>query len=551
MRVNDRQQPIRGHLVELRRRITWSAVSVLVCTGAAFAFHKQILLLLMRPAQGFEGVAAGKPIYTEMTEFIGIAMKVSLLAGLFLSLPLVLYQIVMFIAPGLSKAERRYLYVLLPASLFSFLLGAFFGHQVLFPPAVRFLLSFGSEVAEPYIRIGNYTNLMLTLLFWMGIIFEMPILAYFLSKIGVLTSSFLARNRRYAVVIAFIMGALITPTFDPFNQALVALPIIVMYELGIWLAKLGGREESKGRSSVWFRVLRWFIMVVVVLLFIAYGYIAYLMASGVTKAERNPLERNPTEFGLAYEDVEFLSRGGDVSLRGWLIGEAGDGPAVIVVHGLSTNRAHENGLRIARSLFDGGYAVLLFDLRAHGDSAGERVSGGFFEKDDMLGAYDFLVERGVSPGRVGVLGSSMGAAIALLGAPEEPGIRAVVADSSFADVQDLIASETARATIFPRWMVPVFAPGLKSVARVLYGINIGRIAPEKVVGSLGYPVLIIHGEADARIPVEHAVRLRDAAYAGSELWTLPGVEHGDVFDARPDEYVERVMAYFEGQLGPP
>ena len=330
--------------------------------------------------------------------------------------------------PGLSPAERRYLYVLLPASLLSFLLGAAFGHQVLFPPAVRFLLSFGSEVAEPYIRIGNYTNLMLTLLFWMGLVFEMPILAYFLSKIGVVTSSFLARNRRYAVVMAFILGALITPTFDPFNQTLVALPIIVMYEIGIWLAKLGGREESKGRSSVWARVLRWSIVVLFILLFIAYGYIAYLMASGVTKAERNLPDRSPTEFGLAYEDVEFPSRGGDISLKGWLIGEAGEGPAVIVIHGLNTNRAHENGLRIARSLFDGGYTVLLFDLRAHGDSGGERVSGGFHEKDDMLGAYDFLVERGVSPGRVGVLGSSMGAAIALLGAPEEPGIRAVVAD---------------------------------------------------------------------------------------------------------------------------
>ena len=522
-----------------------------MCTGAAFAFHKQILLLLMRPARGFEDVAAGKPIYTEMTEFIGIAMKVSLLAGLFLSLPFVLYQIVMFIAPGLSRAERRYLYILLPASLFSFLLGAFFGHQVLFPPAVRFLLSFGSEVAEPYIRIGNYTNLMLTLLFWMGIIFEMPILAYFLSKIGVLNSSFLARNRRYAVVIAFIMGALITPTFDPFNQALVAVPIIVMYELGIWLAKLGGREQAERRSSVWSKVLRWVIMVLVILLVLAYGYIAYLMASGVTKAERNPLERTPTEYGLAYEDVEFPSRGGDADLKGWLIGEAGEGPAVILVHGLSGNRASERGLKIARALFDGGYAVLLFDLRAHGESGGERVSGGYYEKDDMLGAYDFLVERGVAPGRVGVLGSSMGAAITLLGAPEEPGIRAVVADSGFADVEDLIAGETARATIFPKWMVPIFTPGLKIAARVFYGIDVGRIAPEKVVGTLGYPVLIIHGEADERIPVEHAARLREVAYAGSELWTLPGVEHGDVFDARPDEYVDRVLAYFGSHLGSP
>ncbi len=524
---------------------------MLACTGIAFAFHRQILILLLRPADRFVETPAAKPIFTELTEFISIAMKVSLLAGLFLSLPFVLYQIVMFVAPGLSGSERRYLYVLLPASLLSFLAGAVFGHSVLFPPAMNFLQTFGSEVADPYIRIGAYTNLMLTLLFWMGIIFEMPILAYFLSKIGVLTSSFLARNRRYAVVVAFIMGALITPTFDPFNQALVALPIIVMYEIGIWLAKIGGREEPKRRSSVWGRVLRWSIMALVILLLMAYGYIAYLMASGVTKAERNLPDRTPTEYGLSYEDVEFPSRGGAVELRGWLIEADGGGPAVIVVHGVSTNRAHENGLSMARSLFDAGFTVLLFDLRAHGESGGERVSGGFFEKDDMLGAYDFLLERGAPPGRVGVLGISMGAAIALLGSSEEPGVRAVVSDSAFAHVEDLIASETARATVFPRWMVPVFVPGMKAVARVAYGIDMGRVAPEKVVGSLGYPVLIIHGEADTRIPVEHAVRLREAAYAGSELWTLPGVEHADVFETRPDEYAERVSSYFEAQLGPP
>ena len=548
--MKDRQQPIRGHLVELRRRITWSAVSVLACTGIAFAFHRQILILLMRPAQGFADTPAGKPIYTELTEFISIAMKVSLLAGLILSLPFVLYQIVMFVAPGLNRAEKRYLYVLLPASLLSFLIGAAFGHRVLFPPAVNFLQTFGSEVADPYIRIGNYTNLMLTLLFWMGLIFEMPILAYFLSKIGVLTSSFLAKNRRYAIVVAFIMGALITPTFDPFNQALVALPIVVMYEIGIWLAKLGGRE-SQGRSSVRARVLRWGILAVFILIFLAYGYVSYLMASGVTRAERNPPELSPTEFGLAYEEVEFTSRGGGVSLSGWLIDAVGDGPAVIVVHGLNANRANRAALELARSLSAGGFDVLLFDLRGHGESGGDQVSGGFYEREDLLGAYDFLVERGAPPGRVGVVGFSMGAAIALLGAAEEPGIRAVAADSAFADVSDMIATEAARATSFPAWMTPVFVPGMKVVARVLYGIDVGRVVPERAAASLGYPILIIHGGADGRISVEHAERLMDAAYAGSKLWIVPDVDHSDVFDARPDEYVERVEAYFRSQLGPP
>jgi len=218
----------------------------MVCTGATFFFHQQILEFLMKPAQGFAGMPDQKPVYTEMTEFIGIAMKVSLMSGFALSVPFVLYQVVMFVAPGLTSKERGYLYILLPASLLAFAGGAVFGYFVLFPPAIRFLLTFGSEVATPFIRIGNYANLMLTLLFWMGIVFEIPIVMFFLSKIGVVHARFLARQRKYAIVAAFVLGAIITPTFDPINQSLVALPIIVMYEIGILLARLGrrGREPS-------------------------------------------------------------------------------------------------------------------------------------------------------------------------------------------------------------------------------------------------------------------------------------------------------------------
>ena len=244
--MRDRRLPINQHLLELRRRLVRSAIAVMVCTGAAFFFHQQILEFLMKPAQGFAGMPDQKPVYTEMTEYIGIAMKISLMSGFALSVPFVLYQVVMFVAPGLTSKERRYLYILLPASLLAFAGGAVFGYFVLFPPAIRFLLTFGNEVATPFIRIGNYANLMLTLLFWMGIVFEIPIVMFFLSKIGVVHARFLARQRKYAIVAAFVLGAIITPTFDPINQSLVALPIIVMYEIGILLARLGrrGRKPS-------------------------------------------------------------------------------------------------------------------------------------------------------------------------------------------------------------------------------------------------------------------------------------------------------------------
>ena len=243
--MNDKRLSIAAHLLELRRRLMWSAVVVLVFTGVAFVFHQQILKLLMEPAQGFADIPNQKPIYTDLTEFIGVAMKTSLLAGLLSSVPFVLFQMVMFVAPGLTPGERRYLYALVPVSVLAFAAGAAFGYRILFPPAVRFLLSFGDEVATPYIRIGGYVNLMLTLLFWMGIVFETPVVLFFLSRIGVVNSAFLARHRRYAVVIAFVLGAIITPTFDPINQSLVALPIIVLYEASIWLTKIGGRRKRQ------------------------------------------------------------------------------------------------------------------------------------------------------------------------------------------------------------------------------------------------------------------------------------------------------------------
>ncbi len=242
--MNDEPLPLKSHLLELRRRMTYAAISVVVTTSVAFVFHRQILTLLMEPAAQFVDLPFGKPIYTTLTEFISIAFKTSLLVGLFASLPFVLYQIIMFVAPGLNRKERRYLYILMPVSLVVFVLGAAFGYRVLFPPMVRFLLNFGGDVAIPLISIGSYINLMLTLLFWMGIIFEMPVVIFFLAKIGVVSYSFLSKHRRYAVVIAFILGAIITPTFDPVNQSLVAGPIIVLYEVSVWLAKLAARGRN-------------------------------------------------------------------------------------------------------------------------------------------------------------------------------------------------------------------------------------------------------------------------------------------------------------------
>ena len=245
----ERSISIQAHLLELRRRLMYSSIAIFITTGIAFVFHEQILILLMEPARGFANIPGGKPIFTELTEFLSTAMKASLLVGLFTSLPFVLYQATMFVSPGLTPAERHYLYALLPVVIIVFVLGSAFGYRILFPPMIDFLLRFGSDVATPQIRIGNYVGIMISLLLWMGVLFETPVVLFFLAKIGLVTPRFLLKNWRYAVVISIVLGAIVTPTIDPFNQFLVAGPVILLYLVGIGTAWIGARGRTKKASN--------------------------------------------------------------------------------------------------------------------------------------------------------------------------------------------------------------------------------------------------------------------------------------------------------------
>jgi len=243
--MQDARRPLREHLEELRRRLLYSLLALAVGTGVAFVFWKPILQALLRPAEAGLQATGGKPVFTEATEFLAVTFKVSLLAGLALSLPFILYQMAMFVAPGLTPSERRYLLVLLPASLLAFAGGGAFAYLVLLPVGLPFLLRLGEGVAVQMVRISSLVNLVLTLIFWMGLIFNTPIILYFLARVGVVEASALARARRYVLVGAFLLGAIITPTFDPVNQTLVALPLYLLYEVGVVLARLAGRSRRR------------------------------------------------------------------------------------------------------------------------------------------------------------------------------------------------------------------------------------------------------------------------------------------------------------------
>ncbi len=227
-----------SHLSELRKRLIRSVIAVAIASVIAFIFYDWIFYFLKLPAEGINLV------YIEMTEMIGTIMKVSLAAGVVLAMPYLVYQGIMFAAPALTPREKKYVYLILPWIALMFLGGVVFGYFILVPPATRFLISFGADIARPEIRIGNYISLIARLLLAIGLIFEMPVITTFLARLGVLKPKWLSDRRRMAIIVAFILAAVITPTFDPINQSLVAVPLIALYELSIWLAKLVQPKKS-------------------------------------------------------------------------------------------------------------------------------------------------------------------------------------------------------------------------------------------------------------------------------------------------------------------
>ena len=246
--MRSREQTLLQHLSELRRRVFICVVAVLAGSAVSFVFFEEIVEILVEPARDLGLGTGGELIYTEVTELLTTAIKVSFVSGLILASPIVVSQGVMFVAPGLTRQEKRYLFGFMPVVILAFAGGVAFAYYILTPPALHFLLTFGGDIATPLIRISNIINLMIRLLFWMGLAFETPLVMFLLASLGIASASSLGRFRRYWVVVAFILAAMITPTVDPVNQALVAGPLLVLYELGILLAWLAGRSRRKSKA---------------------------------------------------------------------------------------------------------------------------------------------------------------------------------------------------------------------------------------------------------------------------------------------------------------
>jgi sec-independent protein translocase protein TatC len=230
------------HLDELRRRIGISLIAIVGGFLVCWYFAKPLFAWLERPVTQFlpEG---DKLAYTGLIDPFMLYMKVGLLAGIFLASPIVLYQIWLFVAPGLYRNERR---VVLPFVLFTtafFLLGGYFGYAVAFPMVCRFLLQVGSDFRQ-VITVNEYFSMASKVILGLGLVFELPVLILFLARIGIVTHRFLLRHFRYAIIIIFIIAAVITPTPDVATQSVFAVPMIGLYLIGVLVAWLFGKKPD-------------------------------------------------------------------------------------------------------------------------------------------------------------------------------------------------------------------------------------------------------------------------------------------------------------------
>lgn len=237
----DSELPLLSHLAELRKRLLIS-LAVFVCAAAAsFNYSSLILKILKRPLAG----VADKLVFFSPTEALSVYLNISFVGGLILSLPLILYQVWKFIEPAAAGRLKSGAFVFVGAVLLAFISGMLFSYFVLLPPALKFLLGFAGADLQPMISAQQYISFLVWTVLGTGLVFEMPVLSYLLTRLGVLDYRFLRKKYRYAIAGILIMAAIITPTSDIFNMLLFAAPMLLLYELSIWVSRVAALPGAK------------------------------------------------------------------------------------------------------------------------------------------------------------------------------------------------------------------------------------------------------------------------------------------------------------------
>ena len=248
--MSDDRMPLTSHLEELRRKLIIAGVSWLVAFLACYTFAEPLFDLIASPVRSAlpEGTSL---VFITATEPFFTYLKIGALAGLLVSMPVIFWQIWSFVAPGLYQHEKRYIVPFVLASTLCFATGAFFGYQYVFPMAFKVLIEFGTGSGDlnAMLSMGSYLSLSSKLLLAFGLVFELPVVIFFLARMGIVDHKMLARNRKFALLAAFLTGAMLTPP-DVFSQTALAVPFIALYEIGIIVARIfGKRREATDESA--------------------------------------------------------------------------------------------------------------------------------------------------------------------------------------------------------------------------------------------------------------------------------------------------------------
>ena len=229
----------------IRIRLFWILLTFGAGAGATWYYREAVFGLLLAPAGGnlspFEG---NLPIFTSPTAMMGATIQLAIRGGIITALPVIIVSVYTLFSSLVPPQQRRFLVIFLPATVLSFLLGAAFAYWILLPTGLKFLLNFGTGVAVPVIVLSEYIDLLTAMIFWLGVVFELPIAMYLLAKMQIVSYLRLRGLRKYVPVSAFILSAIITPTFDVVNQTLLAVPIILLYEVGLFLSWLAWTEQG-------------------------------------------------------------------------------------------------------------------------------------------------------------------------------------------------------------------------------------------------------------------------------------------------------------------
>jgi fermentation-respiration switch protein FrsA (DUF1100 family) len=255
----------------------------------------------------------------------------------------------------------------------------------------------------------------------------------------------------------------------------------------------------------------------------------------------------PESYAIEYQDVKFPARGDGTQIAAWFLPNGEGTRAVILVHGRDASKQNAisgNLVKLGAALYKAGFTVLMIDMRGHGESEGARYSFGVYERQDVLGAVDFLVAKGVRPGSIGILGISMGGGAAIGATVEEPGIGALALESTFADLNPLIEQQWETESGMPMFVLP----GVFIMNRILYGYDLRAVQPvEEIVRVPPRPILIMHCEADELVGMWHAETLLEAV-PSAQFATFQACEHAEIYRDFATAYEAVVVPFFDESL---